>query len=225
MTNHNGLPTMSSIDLYTQRRLPLHPSGLIFPLPVQMHPPAFSPFSGTLEPPRYTPHLHQSPHFLESLNFGGGIFTPPASTLAKLQDNFLATHQKPIVRTPTASEDEVSSSEEITTKLPTNSVEAIFESAAKLLFLAVKWVRSVPSFVQLSFKDQTTLLEDSWAELFVITAAYWGLPIESITQAPSEDLRHLLKAFSQIGNLRMDSTEVACLKSLVLFRTGNFRVF
>lgn len=89
-------------------------------------------------------------------------------------------------------EDEVSSSEEILTmQLPTAtsssssaagvpmSQEIVFESAAKLLFLAVRWTKSIPSFNQLNNNDQNLLLEESWAELFIIMSAQYGLPIES----------------------------------------------
>lgn len=62
-----------------------------------------------------------------------------------------------------------------------SELEAVFESAAKLLFLAVKWAKSMPSFAQITLKDQMALLEESWSELFVITAAQYGLPLESIT--------------------------------------------
>lgn len=57
--------------------------------------------------------------------------------------------------------------------------EALFESAAKLLFLAVKWAKSMPSFSQIPLTDQTLLLEESWSELFVVTAAQHGLAFES----------------------------------------------
>lgn len=56
--------------------------------------------------------------------------------------------------------------------------ENIYESAAKLLFLTVKWARSIPSFLQLSFHDQSVLLEESWSDLFVLSAAQWTLPID-----------------------------------------------
>lgn len=56
--------------------------------------------------------------------------------------------------------------------------ENIYEFAAKLLFLTVKWARSIPSFLQLSFHDQSILLEDSWSDLFILSAAQWTLPID-----------------------------------------------
>ncbi|RXG61245.1 Photoreceptor-specific nuclear receptor, partial [Armadillidium vulgare] len=55
--------------------------------------------------------------------------------------------------------------------------EVIHESAARLLFLGVKWARSIPAFMQLSFRDQAILLEESWSELFLVSAAQWGLPL------------------------------------------------
>lgn len=94
-----------------------------------------------------------------------------------------------VVKDLNGKEDEVSSSEEILT-MHTNlaatltansssSQEMVFESAAKLLFLAVRWTKSIPSFNQLNANDQNLLLEESWAELFVIMSAQYGLPIES----------------------------------------------
>lgn len=92
------------------------------------------------------------------------------------------------VKDANGKEDEVSSSEEILTlhNLPNSSTLAtqndqdiIFESAAKLLILTVKWVRSIPSFNQLSAIDQNVLLEECWAELFIIMSAQYGLPIGS----------------------------------------------
>lgn len=85
-------------------------------------------------------------------------------------------------------EDEVSSSEEIvrlhstispTSSSHSNDPDIVFESAAKLLFLAVKWTKSIPSFNQLNAADQNLLLEECWAELFVIMSAQYGLPIGS----------------------------------------------
>lgn len=77
--------------------------------------------------------------------------------------------------------------------------ENIYETAAKLLYLSVKWAKTIPSFLhvslfnlrislvvssiiifclQLSVRDQSILLEESWNELFVLTAAQWSFPID-----------------------------------------------
>ncbi|XP_065164532.1 nuclear receptor subfamily 2 group E member 1-like [Atheta coriaria] len=108
--------------------------------------------------------------------------------------------------------------------------ENIYESAAKLLFLSIKWARSIPSFLQLSYRDQSVLLEESWNELFILTAAQWALPIDEnllVTNAiaPSnrqvgleEDARKLRDVINRLTLLRVDHTEHACLKALVLFK-------
>ncbi|KAJ8917509.1 hypothetical protein NQ315_005558 [Exocentrus adspersus] len=108
--------------------------------------------------------------------------------------------------------------------------ENIYESAAKLLFLAIKWARTIPSFLQLSYRDQSILLEESWSELFVLTAAQWALPVDEAVLignavAPSsrhsalgEDARKLREIITRLNSLRVDHTEHACLKALVLFK-------
>lgn len=58
------------------------------------------------------------------------------------------------------------------------SSDCTFETAAKLLFMSVKWAKNIPSFLQLPFRDQAILLEESWCELFVLSAAQWSLNID-----------------------------------------------
>lgn len=60
--------------------------------------------------------------------------------------------------------------------VPSN--DCTFETAAKLLFMSVKWAKNIPSFLQLPFRDQAILLEESWCELFVLSAAQWSLNID-----------------------------------------------
>ncbi|XP_060517052.1 nuclear receptor subfamily 2 group E member 1-like [Cylas formicarius] len=106
--------------------------------------------------------------------------------------------------------------------------EPVYESAAKLLFLAIKWARTIPSFLQLSYKDQTILLEESWNDLFVLTAAQWALPVDenvllsnvppSRQSALEQDARKLREVISRLTMLRVDHTEHAYLKALVLFK-------
>ena len=57
--------------------------------------------------------------------------------------------------------------------------EAMCEIAARLLFMSVKWTKSVPAFLGLPFRDQTLLLEEGWRELFVLGAAQFQMPIEA----------------------------------------------
>jgi hypothetical protein len=56
--------------------------------------------------------------------------------------------------------------------------ETLCETAARLLFMNVKWAKSVPAFVSLPLRDQLMLLEESWRELFVLGASQFNLPWE-----------------------------------------------
>ncbi|XP_025829918.1 nuclear receptor subfamily 2 group E member 1-like [Agrilus planipennis] len=112
------------------------------------------------------------------------------------------------------------------------SIENIYESAAKLLFLALKWAKTIPSFLQLSCRDQSILLEESWNELFILTAAQWDLPIDenflvnnvsrqtARNEFLEEDARKLSDIINRLNLLHVDHTEHACLKALVLFKSG-----
>uniref|UniRef100_A0AAG5CY63 Nuclear receptor subfamily 2 group E member 1 n=1 Tax=Anopheles atroparvus TaxID=41427 RepID=A0AAG5CY63_ANOAO len=106
-----------------------------------------------------------------------------------------------------------------------SETDMLLESAAKLLFLAVKWAKTVPSFLQLPATDQKILLEEAWAELFVITAAQWGLPIDNDFIARNPLAVKLQSAIQQFGAARIDYREAACLKALVLFRPDQPRLY
>ncbi len=115
------------------------------------------------------------------------------------------------------------------------SLEAICESASRLLFMNIRWVKSVPAFVTLPSSDQMILLGESWRELFVLGAAQFALPIEAgilmtalgLTNS-SERQKNLLseiKVFKEtvemFKQMNVDPTEFACLRSVILFKTCN----
>ncbi|ODM95917.1 Protein tailless [Orchesella cincta] len=152
-----------------------------------------------------------------------------------------STSTSPRSGLPMANEDEVSSSggeqehnnhykflESLHVSTLVN--ESIYESAAKLLFLSVKWARSVPSFLNLPFEDQSLLLEECWVELFMLSGAQWGLRIDegalvSGSVVPRTrhsallvDARLLRETLERVQSIRPDHTELACLKALVLFK-------
>lgn len=54
------------------------------------------------------------------------------------------------------------------------------ETAAKLLFCSMRWIRSTPAFQQLTCADQMILVEYSWSDIFLCTAAqsHFALPTE-----------------------------------------------
>ena len=57
--------------------------------------------------------------------------------------------------------------------------ETVCEAAARILFMSVKWAKNVPAFISLPFRDQATLLEEGWRELFVLGAAQFQMPIDA----------------------------------------------
>ena len=44
--------------------------------------------------------------------------------------------------------------------------------------MSVKWAKSVPSFLSLPTTDQTLLLEESWAQLFLLNISQWSINID-----------------------------------------------
>lgn len=114
-------------------------------------------------------------------------------------------------------------------------LEATYETAAKILFMSIKWARNIPSFLALPFRDQAILLEESWSELFILSAAQWSLPLDinslmtaigfSTTDQSERamllhgQLRALQEVILRFAAMRVDSTEYACLKALVLFKS------
>ncbi|RWS02605.1 photoreceptor-specific nuclear receptor-like protein [Dinothrombium tinctorium] len=111
--------------------------------------------------------------------------------------------------------------------------ESVYETSARLLFMAVKWAKNLPSFASLTFRDQVILLEESWAELFLLCAIQWCLPLENcqmFSNAGSNennsvigadrvsDLRVLSDIFNRFKTISVDPAEFACLKALSLFK-------
>ncbi|KAI5751403.1 hypothetical protein M8J77_007159 [Diaphorina citri] len=110
--------------------------------------------------------------------------------------------------------------------------EATYESSAKLLFLAVKWAKSIPSFIQLGEKDQILLLEEAWCDLFVLNAAQCCFYVSqdiinsSLSYYQSNfdkyqmeiAINRLKFVTSKFSSMNVDHTEFACLKALLLFK-------
>lgn len=90
--------------------------------------------------------------------------------------------------------------------------------------------------LQLSYRDQVILLEESWCELFVLTAAQWNFPVDETQLIPlnvspdrrqilSDEARRLRELLARCAILRIDHSEYACLKAIVLFKGGNIEFY
>ncbi|GFV02450.1 photoreceptor-specific nuclear receptor [Trichonephila clavipes] len=116
---------------------------------------------------------------------------------------------------------------------PPNPLDTVYEAAAKLLFFSIRWMRGIPSFLQLGFRDQAILLEEAWCDVFVLSAAQWGFPLQegflsfAGMIAPEKrplvasQLHQMKNVMSQLVGQQVDHTEFSCLKALVLFRPDN----
>ncbi|XP_022091275.1 photoreceptor-specific nuclear receptor-like isoform X2 [Acanthaster planci] len=116
--------------------------------------------------------------------------------------------------------------------------ENIYESSARLLFMAVKWAKNLPSFANLPFRDQVILIEEAWSELFVLCAIQWSMPLDSCpllslsehahevgaaspdTKAVAmlSDIRVLREVMARFKSFAVDAAEFACMKAIVLFK-------
>lgn len=117
------------------------------------------------------------------------------------------------------------------------SIENICELAARLLFSAVEWARSIPFFPDLQVPDQVALLRVSWSELFVLNAAQCCMPLHvapllaaaGLHASPlaadrvvayMDHIRVFQDQVEKLKALRVDSAEYSCLKAVVLFNSG-----
>ncbi|KAF7265122.1 hypothetical protein GWI33_021441 [Rhynchophorus ferrugineus] len=118
----------------------------------------------------------------------------------------------------------------LATGLYPSSHETIYETSARLLFMAVKWAKNLPSFASLPFRDQVILLEEAWSELFLLNAIQWCMPLD-VSASPlfninehnkngtsTADVRILADTLIRYKSIHVDPAEFACLKAIVLFR-------
>ncbi|XP_034472152.1 steroid receptor seven-up, isoforms B/C [Drosophila innubila] len=111
------------------------------------------------------------------------------------------------------------------------SWEMLQETTARLLFMAVRWVKCLMPFQTLSKNDQHLLLQESWKELFLLNLAQWTIPLDltpilesplikervlqdEATQTEMKTIQEILCRFRQITP---DGSEVGCMKAIALF--------
>ncbi|XP_078050435.1 nuclear receptor subfamily 2 group F member 6 [Augochlora pura] len=212
---YSGIP-----HVYHAASNPYHP--LLYP--------ALFPFKPTITP-AFTPSVA---HFLPR------SASEPLSVTTAKEDEVTSSEEAGSIETRIEPKEDLVStrlappiinsvSSEYVTNFSILPTENVYEFAAKLLFFAVRWARSIHSFLQLPYRDQTILLEESWSELFVLTAAQWNFPVEEVTLVPSdvpserkevlvEEVRRLRELLGKCALLRVDHSEYACLKAIVLFK-------
>jgi Ligand-binding domain of nuclear hormone receptor len=120
-------------------------------------------------------------------------------------------------------------------------IENICELAARLLFSAVEWARNIPFFPDLQVTDQVGLLRLSWSELFILNAAQCSMPLHvapllaaaGLHASPMaadrvvafmDHIRIFQEQVEKLKALHVDSAEYSCLKAIVLFSSGKYKI-
>merc|ERR1719273_403444 len=127
------------------------------------------------------------------------------------------------------------------TPMPTYlNVHFICETASRLLFLSVHWVRSIPAFSTLSYDTQVALVRNAWSDIFVLGMAQCAQSM-NLQNILSSIVSHLQTSVSQdklsasrvrqvtttickiqeyvraLNKLNVDDWEFAYLKAISLF--------
>ncbi|XP_037912046.1 nuclear receptor subfamily 2 group E member 1 [Hermetia illucens] len=111
------------------------------------------------------------------------------------------------------------------------SWEMLQETTARLLFMAVRWVRCLMPFQTLSKNDQHLLLQESWKELFLLNLAQWSVPLDltPILESPLikervlqdeatiTEMKTIQEILCRFRQITPDGSEVGCMKAISLF--------
>ncbi|XP_072930541.1 nuclear receptor subfamily 2 group E member 1-like [Epargyreus clarus] len=109
--------------------------------------------------------------------------------------------------------------------------ENIYNQAAKILIATIRWLHSLTVYNQLSMFDRILLLQSSWREIFVLTAAQLSISLEEeCASAEDSNNSHLIQLkkvtamIKRIAKHNLDTGEYDLLKSILLFRAENLEL-
>ncbi|XP_070493194.1 nuclear receptor subfamily 2 group E member 1-like [Chironomus tepperi] len=228
MSNTSSSNGLSYSNAFYGSRYP----DTIFPFQMHLTTPISFPFDNYHLPTPYYPHLAES----LNIKINQSIYRPLGSgtanydhDISKILTNNLFSRvpitidHKEEGGDKNVKENEVTSSEEfpIMSSIDTcrlKSTQSLYDSATKILFLAIRWAKSIPSFNQLPIADQKKLLNECWVELFIVASAQWGLSIEDEISFNSQYLKQMQGFIKQFHLMKIDHFEAACVKALILFR-------
>nr|ASL70626.1 nuclear receptor [Brachionus koreanus] len=111
--------------------------------------------------------------------------------------------------------------------IPVANVDnSLQETSARVLLMSIKWCKSLPSFAALPLRDQILLLEESWPEIFLLSALQISLSLEANPFLSANDyvddksnVKLMSEIFSKFRVLNIDQNEFAFLKAIVLFKS------
>ncbi|XP_060518911.1 retinoic acid receptor RXR-alpha-B isoform X2 [Cylas formicarius] len=115
---------------------------------------------------------------------------------------------------------------------PTENIDSLIQQVSNTRLLQLlEWVKIVPHFTSLTIADQILLLKSSWNELQVISMAFRSLGQDGVLLCNGVTLNKgtahslgLLNVFewlldftNKFREIRVDKTELACLRAIILF--------
>ena len=110
--------------------------------------------------------------------------------------------------------------------------EPLHDAATRLLSVSLRFGRRLPCFRRLPFRDQVILLEEGWKEMLLLDSVFWafkltvgGSPEAENDQRRQQEIKKMQEALTPLNTLKLDSSEYACLKAVVLFRTSKLPFF
>ncbi|XP_069739086.1 retinoic acid receptor RXR-beta [Phaenicophaeus curvirostris] len=116
---------------------------------------------------------------------------------------------------------------------PNDPVTNICQAADKQLFTLVEWAKRIPHFSDLPLDDQVILLRAGWNELLIASFSHRSIAVKDgillatglhvhRNSAHSAGVgaifdRVLTELVSKMRDMRMDKTELGCLRAIILF--------
>jgi len=117
-------------------------------------------------------------------------------------------------------------------------VTSICAAADRQLYNLVEWAKHIPHFAELSLEDQVALLKQGWNELLIAGFSHrstnvkdgivlaTGLVVHR-NSAHSAGVgaifdRVLTELVAKMREMKLDKTELGCLRGIVLFNPGNY---
>ncbi|OXU25759.1 hypothetical protein TSAR_016082 [Trichomalopsis sarcophagae] len=115
-----------------------------------------------------------------------------------------------------------------TIRLPLFIMETMCEQAANIFLLNIAWAREVNSITGICLEDQLTLVENSWRDLFVLSAAQYAPTMDPTSLIPpgpnslamSIEVSRFREVLMSLHTMALDSQEYACIRSVVLYKAG-----
>ena len=105
--------------------------------------------------------------------------------------------------------------------------EPLHDAATRLLSVFLRFGRRLPCFRRLPFRDQVILVEEGWKEMLLLDSVFWGFtltlggsPEAENDQRRQQEIKKMEEVLMPLKTLKLDSSEYACLKAVVLFRTS-----